>query len=258
MTFLELAEVTLEQNKKPMTANEIWTYAKSKKIDVQLKSSGITPWKTLNAQLGTFTLNNKSGKFARTATRPTKYFLRNQEPEIDKPSLLEKINPIIEDIGLSQSNEVEVFPESRQGTAKKAIKMLLELQQGYMEPNRKSRLNLVIAFAKRNKVIYGKAFDIIRIKTTKKINFENLDEVEKNLDDIIIYEVKSTNKKDLKHNFEKYFFGLSTAELLVAQNLKEYFRFIFVNTITKETMELSLKQVFEKAKGIYPVWSIQF
>lgn len=66
--------------------------------------------------------------------------------------------------------------------------------------------------------------------------------------EITIYEIKSTNKKDIKANFEKYFFGLSTAELLVAQNLREYFKFIFVNTNTKETMELTLKQVFEKQK----------
>ena len=175
-----------------------------------------------------------------------------------KLSILEKIQPSLNENEAVVSNEIEVFPDSHQGTARKAVKILVELNQGYIEPNKRERINLVIAFAKRNKIIYGKAFDIVKIKGSKKIDLENIEEIERHLEYIIIYEVKSTNKKDIKQSFEKYFFGLSTAELLVAQNLKEYFKFIFVNTVTRETMELTLKQLFEKAKGIYPVWSIQF
>jgi len=173
-------------------------------------------------------------------------------------SILDKVDSLIDNPESILRNEIEIFPESKQGTAKKAIKILVELNQGYKEPNKIERTNLLIAFAKKNKVIYGKAFDVVKVKNNSKINFESLEGIEKHLDDIIIYEVKSTNKKDIKTNFEKYFFGLSTAELLVAQNLREHFKFIFVNTNSKEIMELTLKQVFEKAKGIYPVWSIQF
>jgi hypothetical protein len=175
-----------------------------------------------------------------------------------KGSIIEKIQPSLDDNVAIVSNEIEVLRDSGHGTAKKAIKILVELNQGYIEPNKRERLNLVIAFAKKNKIIYGKAFDIVKIKGPKKIDLENIEEIERSLEDIIIYEVKSTNKKDIKQSFDKYFFSLSTAELLVAQNLKEYFKFIFVNTVTKEIMELTLKQLFEKAKGIYPVWSIQF
>ena len=146
---------------------------------------------------------------------------------------------------------------NRQGTAKKAVEMLVEKNEGFKEPTKTERLNIIIAFAKKNKVIYGKAFDIIKIEG-EKFNLEDLSELEENIERLTIYEVKSTAKKDIKEYFEKYFFGLTTAELLVAQNLKKYFKFIFVNTLTGETMELTLKQIFEKAKGIYPVWSIQF
>ncbi len=79
-----------------------------------------------------------------------------------------------------------------------------------------------------------------------------------NMRNIIICEIKSTNKRIRRENFQGYFFGLTTAELLVAQNLKNNYRFIFVNINTKEIMELTLKQIFEKAKGIYPQWSISF
>ncbi len=172
--------------------------------------------------------------------------------------MFEKIDPSVNQTEEALIDEKENFPESRQGTAMKAVKMLVDLNQGYIKPNNKARLNILIAFAKKNKVVYGKAFDIIRLKDSLKINLDDQQEVEKHLDSIIIYEVKSTNKKEVKLDFERYFFGLSTAELLVAQSLKSQFRFVFVNTNTKEILELTLKQVFEKAKGIYPVWSIQF
>lgn len=152
----------------------------------------------------------------------------------------------------------EPFPDNRQGTAKKAIKLLKELNQGYKEPTKTERINLLIAFAKKNKVVYGKAFDIVRIESGLNVDLENLNEVEMHLDKITIYEVKSTTKKNISMHFERYFFGLTAAELLVAQNLKNQFKFMFVNINTKEKLELTLKQVFEKAKGIYPVWSIQF
>jgi len=152
---------------------------------------------------------------------------------------------------------MEKVSKSRQGTAKKAVKFLVDKNDGFKEPTKAERLNIVIAFAKKNKVIYGKAFDVVKIEG-KAIDLTNLSQVENNLDRIMIYEIKSTAKKDIKENFDKYFFGLTTAELLVAQNLKNHFKFIFVNTLTNEVMELTLKQIFEKSKGIYPVWSIQF
>jgi hypothetical protein len=174
-------------------------------------------------------------------------------------SIFEKIDL---DLDLDQisgaSIDKDITPTSRQGTAKKAVKMLVALDQGYINPTNKARLNLLIAFAKRNKVVYGKSFDVIRIKDSAIINLEALQDVENNLDKITVYEVKSTNKKEVKLQFERYFFSLSTAELLVAQSLKTYFKFVFVNTNTGEILELTLKQLFEKAKGIYPCWSIQF
>ena len=164
----------------------------------------------------------------------------------DNKTIFEKVKPTLRSNELSESNEVELFPESRQGTAKKAISLLVSLNKGYKEPNRTERLNLVIAFAKLNKVIYGKAFDVVKISSAEKIDLENLSEVENNIGKIIICEIKSTTKENIGRSFEKYFFGLTTAELLVAQNLKNHFKFVFVNIKTEEVMELTLKQIFEK------------
>lgn len=171
---------------------------------------------------------------------------------------LNKVNRDIDTIPIDETIITEELAVSKQQSAKQAIKILIDQNQGFHEPTALERTNLLVAFAKKNKVIYGKAFDIIRFKHGRYVNLSSVDDIEKNLSSIVICEIKSTSKKEVKINFDKYFFGLSTAELLVAQSLREYFRFIFVNVKTKEVMELSLKQVFEKARGIYPVWSIQF
>jgi len=83
------------------------------------------------------------------------------------------------------------------------------------------------------------------------------EDVEKKLAQILFCEIKST-KQMFPDDFRGYFFGLTAAEVLVAQSLKEQFRFIFVNTVTGRFLELKLSEVFAKARGIYPTWSISF
>jgi hypothetical protein len=55
-----------------------------------------------------------------------------------------------------------------------------------------------------------------------------------------------------------YFFSLSTAELLIAQSLQEKYRFVMVNTKTTAHIELTLTEVFARARAIYPSWSVRF
>lgn len=144
---------------------------------------------------------------------------------------------------------------SGQNTARKAAAILVSKNIGFRIPTALQKQNLLVAFAKRGMVVYGKAFDIVRIKGD--INLNELREVEQHLDRVTIYEIKST-RKSIKADFSKYFFALTAAELLVAQSLKKNFKFAFVNTITGEFLELSLIEIFAKAKGIYPTWSISF
>ena len=141
-------------------------------------------------------------------------------------------------------------------TANKALEILLKKNKGFQILTPKEKTNLAIAFVKKNMVIYGKAYDIIKCK--KKIDFSNEKEISDNLDSITVYEVKSTDRKNLKSDLSCYFFDLTTAELLVAQSLKKYFKFAFVNIITEQYQELTLNQVFAKSKGIYPKWAIRF
>lgn len=141
-------------------------------------------------------------------------------------------------------------------TAKKASEFLISLDVGFCTLNKKQRINVLVAYAERGFVVYGKAFDLIRCDT--RINFDDVKNIRDNLSKLVIYEIKSTNKKTVKPDFSRYFFSLSTAELLTAQSLGERYRFAFVNTVTRAYEDLSLNEVFVKARGIYPSWSIQF
>lgn len=145
--------------------------------------------------------------------------------------------------------------DSGSATAGKAALLLASKGLGYFVPTAKQKKNLVVAFAKNDKIVYGKAFDVVRLEDA--VNLDSLEEVEANLSKILLCEIKST-KKDIAVDFRGHFFGLTAAEVLVAQSLKEQFRFIFVNTVTGAYLELQLNEIFAKARGIYPTWSISF
>lgn len=143
-----------------------------------------------------------------------------------------------------------------QQTAKRAIHILQSKDLGFYAPTKAERNALVVAFAHQKKVLYGAAFDIIR--TTDTVDFTDSADLAGKLAAITVYEIKSTNRPSIGPDLRDYFFNLSTAELLVAQSLGEQFRFAFVNTITGEHFEMMLRDVFARARGIYPTCSIKF
>jgi diacylglycerol kinase len=143
--------------------------------------------------------------------------------------------------------------QSGQKTAKKAAAILVSKNIGFIVPTARQKLNLLVAFAKKGKVIYGRAFDIVKL--SGPVILDDLSDVEKNLNRITIFEIKST-RKVLKPDFSAFFFSLSGAEVLVAQSLKKQFKFALVNTTTSEYLEMDLAEIFARAKGIYSGWSI--
>ena len=153
----------------------------------------------------------------------------------------------------------ELEPTTTKGinnqTARLATQILVDKNEGFVVPTANQRNVLLVAFAKKGAVIYGKAFDMV--KAPSSVNLDDEESVTKNLNQITIYEIKSTNRK-LDENFRGYFFSMSTAELLVAQSLGQRFKFAFVNTQTKQHLEMSLLDIFRNARGIYPSWSIRF
>jgi hypothetical protein len=140
-------------------------------------------------------------------------------------------------------------------TAKKAAAILVAKNVGFVIPTAAQKRNLLVAFAKRDLVIYGKAFDIVRLSGA--VDLDDLSSIETHLDLITLFEIKST-RKQLKADFSAYFFALTAGEVLVAQSLKKRFKFVFVNINTSDHLELSLVEIFTRARGIYPTWSISF
>jgi hypothetical protein len=145
--------------------------------------------------------------------------------------------------------------ETGNTTARRAAEILVAKGLGFVIPTAKQKKHLVIAFAKRDMIVYGKAFDIVRL--SGQVDLNHLEEVERYLEKITLYEIKST-AKGVRAGFEGHFFGLTAAELLVSQSLRSRFKFVFVNINTGDHLELSLSQMFARAKGIYPTWSILF
>jgi hypothetical protein len=141
-------------------------------------------------------------------------------------------------------------------TARLAAQILVDKNQGFVIPTGKQKKNVVVAFVKKDRIVYGRAFDIVKL--LKPVDLDDLADIEKKLESIQLYEIKSTNKKGIGPDFNKYFFGLTAAEVLVAQSLKKQFKFAFVNSLTGVHIELDLAEMFGRAKGIYPTWSILF
>jgi len=144
--------------------------------------------------------------------------------------------------------------QSGHRTAKIAAELLRE--SGFVIPTAAQREAILIAFVRAGYVIYGKAFDVVRCNGP--VDLSSSDEILRNLECVTLFEIKSTKNDKVRPDFRGYFFGLSTAELLVAQNLGKHFRFAFVNTRTRSHIELTLLDLFQRARGIYPQWSIMF
>lgn len=139
-------------------------------------------------------------------------------------------------------------------TARRAAQILAEKKLGFTLPTPKQKKNIVVAFVKKDMIVYGRAFDIVKLLAP--INLDDLAEVEEKLNKIQLFEIKSTSKDKISVSFRGYFFSLTAAEVLVAQSLKQQFKFALVITLTKYHIELSLTELFGRAKGIYPGWSI--
>lgn len=83
MTFTELAEKVLAEEKTPLTANEIWVVATEKGYDKKLNSEGQTPWASLGARLYVSVKDDPKSPFAQTDSRPKKFYLKSQTVQLD-------------------------------------------------------------------------------------------------------------------------------------------------------------------------------
>lgn len=83
MTFLEYAETVLREEKRPLSSSEIWNIGVQKGYDKLLNSEGKTPWATLGAQIYVNAKDDLKSLFAKTDTRPKKFYLKSMSNTID-------------------------------------------------------------------------------------------------------------------------------------------------------------------------------
>jgi len=147
---------------------------------------------------------------------------------------------------------------SNQATASRAKTFLCSTSDAFYDPSATERSAIAAAFAGKNFVVYGKAFDLVELHDSS-VPLSDPVALAAAIDSrvIALVEVKSTSR-DLDEEFRSHFFSMSTAELLVAQSLGPLFKFAFVNTRNEHVRLVTLQDVYRRAKAIYPTWSIRF
>lgn len=115
---------------------------------------------------------------------------------------------------------------------------------------------MLVGFAMRKKVLYGAAFDVVRL--TEPVDLSSPEAISAQIASITVCEIKSTNRTALASDLKGYFFNITAAELLTAQSLGDQYRFLFVSTVTGVHQEMRLQEVFGRARALYPAWHIRF
>ena len=124
-----------------------------------------------------------------------------------------------------------------------------------MKLSSKEKDNLLLAFIKKYVPVHKKAFDLVR--TTSKINFSDENDITRKIRDITLIEIKTTSRSNVDAKFSNYFFGLTTREQMLAQALKNQYKFVFIHTKTKNILELSLSELFSRIKYLQQVAHIK-
>ncbi|GHG14245.1 hypothetical protein GCM10017784_00280 [Deinococcus indicus] len=161
------------------------------------------------------------------------------------------------DAPLLIAGDIEIDNSSNKRTARTAALLIMRQLEHCHEPTTEERATICVAFARKGKPVYGKAFDLFQISAQYPRSTDGIEQAIHH-GDLRLLEVKSTGRAKIDDDFSGYFFSLSTAELLVAQALGELYQFAFYNTTTKTLKLHTLNEIYKKAKGVYPTWSIRF
>ena len=76
-TFLKLAEETLRIAKTPLTSEEIWKKSAEYGLQEKCVSSGLTPWRSIGAQIYVDMSKNESTIFYKAERKPTRFGIKN-------------------------------------------------------------------------------------------------------------------------------------------------------------------------------------
>ena len=81
-SFLELAKRVMEEEKKPLSSEEIWEIAKTKGYDRNVGTQGKTPWRTIGAQIYVNIRDKQDSLFTKAETRPRRFQLKALQQEV--------------------------------------------------------------------------------------------------------------------------------------------------------------------------------
>jgi hypothetical protein len=104
--------------------------------------------------------------------------------------------------------------------------------------------------------LIGQAYDVIRLD--RPVDLTDPASIAADIDVITLCEIKSTNQPKIAADLKGYMFNITAAEQLTAQSVGSRYRFLFVSTVTGDHCEMSLGEVFGRAKAMYPAWHIRF
>lgn len=76
-TFLGIAERVLQEERKPMTPEEIWDIVVAKGYDAEVATKGKTPWRSIGAQMFVNMRDKKDSRFVKAGVRPRRFALRS-------------------------------------------------------------------------------------------------------------------------------------------------------------------------------------
>lgn len=110
LTFKELAQKVLEEEKRPLTVREIWEIAVEKGYDKLVNSSGKTPWRTVGAQIYVDMRDNMDSPFIKIDSKPRKFFLKTLVSEAELKDIEEKERGKIEEPKKLKYSERELHP----------------------------------------------------------------------------------------------------------------------------------------------------
>jgi hypothetical protein len=85
LTFLKLAELVLEQTKRPLSYFEIWDEALKSGLSRRMNTKGKTPWDSIGAQIYVDIRDNPKSIFYQYSRRPTKFYLKKLGHPISEP-----------------------------------------------------------------------------------------------------------------------------------------------------------------------------
>jgi len=110
LTFKELTKKILEEEKRPLTVEEIWESTLKKGYDKFCGTQGKTPWRTIGAQIYVDIRDNPDSPFVKIDSKPRKFFLKTLVSNTELKEIEEKERGKVEGPKKLKYSERELHP----------------------------------------------------------------------------------------------------------------------------------------------------